>query len=905
MAPALADREANHRPQAAGGSNPEQDARLRALLAAIPDLALELDPDGRFVTWHSDRAAIPPELRNIAPGEALADHMPARIAKACLGAIDELRQTGGSGGATVALGHGPEKRWFEVSASVIDQGGYFLLLRDVTDASRQRREFQLLSQIAHRTTNIVIVTSPDRRVEWVNQAFTDLTGWTLDEVRGQIPDSFLRTEEVDPETSDLIALAISEGRQIQTEVLNYTRDGQPFWAYLDIQPLFDPGGKLTGLVAVANDVTVLRQHAQAMSRAAEEAATARAALEAAVNTLQDGFVLFDAEDRLVVCNARYRELYAQSAEMMIPGVKFEDLIRHCVEAGEYPEAIGREEHWIAERMERHHQPYSEFEQLYPDGRWLRVFEKSVTGGGHVGLYIDITRLKQAEIRAQSDLATAMEASHDGIAFTDPRGKLSYMNRSQTVMFGFLDGDNPIGQHWSKLYDSATTEWLTANALPDLLEKGHWSGELIGLARDGTLVDQDVSLTMKEDGGVLCISRDMRARRREEAERQRLHEELQIARRREIISQMVAGLAHDFSNLLTTISGNASLIEESATPGSLTEISARRVLAASDQAVVLIRRLLTLGAHRSDPILVDLNDPVRQATDLFRVSLRTPTKIHLELASAPLEAMADPTDILQLLLNLAINANDAMNGHPGEIGITLRKATSKDLDHPFVLGRIERGRQYHCLEVRDNGSGMPADIAKRAFQPYFTTKGSEGTGLGMSVVSSVVRMNKAALHLDTAPGEGTRIIILWPAGGQNRRLISNAEAITDQQGRLKGMLILLVDNDPNVLHTLTDLLEMAGAEVAATEHPKDILSSLEEYPDGWDILITDYDMPQLNGIDLAVHVCTIAPNMPIMMISSLIDSLNLPTSVIDATMAKPVDGHIFVQTIETLVHGESR
>lgn len=900
----MASGDNNLRLSKAGRDALSENRRLRAVLAAIPDLALETDLEGRFVTWHSDAARLPSDLRGARKGAPLAAFMPAEAASTCMKAIRDLAGgTTGPGGAALSLGQGARRRWFEISASVIDDGGYLLLLHEVTASYRQNAEIQLLSEVARRTTNIVLVTDPQRRVEWVNQAFCDITGWSLDEIRGKTPESFLRTQEIDPETSDMITRTVSEGRQVQTEVLNYTRDGRPFWSFLDIQPLFDPGGEMRGLVAVANDVTELRQQARAMRLAAEEAANARAALESAVGALQDGFVLFDADDRLVVCNARYRALFARSAEMMRPGVTFEDMLRHCVAAGEYPEAVGCEEDWIARRLARHHQPYSEYEQHYPDGRWLRVCERAVSDGGHVGLYVDITALKQAEIRALTDLAATMEASQDGIAFTDPDGLFRYMNRSHMAMFGFHSEDEAIGQHWSSLYDRPTAEWMQAHASPEMRRRGHWSGEVIGTARDGSPVDQDLSLTMKEDGGVLCISRDMRNRRREEAERLRLREELHMARRREIISQMAAGLAHDFSNLLTTISGNAALIEDGAAPGSLTRTSAGRILAASDQAVTLIRRLLTLGAHPSEPVLLDLAQPVRQASDLLRISLRAPAQIRLDLPDAPLEALADPTDILQLVLNLAINAGDAMAGQTGQISIALRPAGPDDLTGPLALGHADPARRWHCLEVSDEGSGMPPQIAARIFEPYFTTKGAGGSGLGMSVVSSVVRLNKAALKLDTHPGTGTRIRILWPAGGDGQQQPPLPQQDHGQAAPpdLNGAMVLLVDDQPDVLQALTRILEAAGAEVAAAENPCDILAAVSEDPGCWDILITDYDMPDMKGPDLARRVRAIAPKMKIMLISSLIESPDLPVPGFDAVMAKPIERSRFVTSVKSLLH----
>ncbi len=257
---------------------------------------------------------------------------------------------------------------------------------------------------------------------------------------------------------------------------------------------------------------------------------------------------------MVLCNSRYRELYALSAEVMRPGATYDAILRFGLSRGQYPDAIGREEAWLAERMERHARNDTEFEQQLVDGTWLRVYEKATPDGGRVGLRVDITALKLAEQRAIADRATAMEASQDGISITDAGGQFVYMNRAHLEMFGYTQEREVLGRHWSILYGPEETAWMAAHAMPALMRDGGWSGEIMGLACDGTPVDQDVSLTLKEDGGLLCISRDITARRFERAERDRLQHELQLAQRREMIGQMAAGLAHDFNNLLAVIAG---------------------------------------------------------------------------------------------------------------------------------------------------------------------------------------------------------------------------------------------------------------------------------------------------------------------------------------------------------------
>ena len=400
----------------------------------------------------------------------------------------------------------------------------------------QSARIEWLSEIARRTSNLVVMMDADRRVTWVNEAFQRTTGWTLDEIRGRNADRFLHCDETDREITAYLREALDRAEAAKAEIFNRDRNGRPYWVDLDIQPLRDASGALEGFMAVETDVTERRRQADALRLAADDAAQARATLEAAVEALQDGFVLFDADDRVVICNERYRQTYPLSASAIVPGARFEEILRYGLAQGEYAEATGREEDWLAERLERHRAPQSEVEQQLTDGRWLRIFEKATPDGGRVGLRVDITELKLAEKRALADRAAAMEASQDGISITDGAGRFVYMNRAHLAQFGYDSEAEIIGKPWTLLYAPETAAWMEANAMPALVRRGRWSGEIMGKARDGALVDQEVSLTLQADGGILCITRDMQDRRRATAERDRLREELQLAQRREIVGQ---------------------------------------------------------------------------------------------------------------------------------------------------------------------------------------------------------------------------------------------------------------------------------------------------------------------------------------------------------------------------------
>ncbi len=876
-----------------------QRTRLEAVLSAMPDLIVELDREGRFVTWHSGAIEVPHAFAAAFAGRRIEDTLPPDLARDARSVLDDLDARRGvvNREFRYALG-GDHDRCWQLSASPIADTGYLFVLRDVTAARAQTAEIERLSEIVRRTTNLVVVTDAARRIEWVNAAFERTTGWRLDEVRGWNVGEFLQGDDTDPATVARMRAALDAGQAVQGELLNRARDGRAYWVAIDIQPLRDGAGQLQGFMAVETDVTERHLQAEAQRRAADAAARARATLEAAVDALQDGFVLFDADDRLVLCNEKYREMYARSAPAVVPGATFEQILRYGLEQGEYAIDPDRAEAWLAERLARHGAAISELEQQLSDGRWLRIFERRTPDGGRVGLRVDITALKLAEQRALADRSAAMEASHDGIAITDAAGLFQYMNRAHLDMFGYGAEAEVIGQPWTILYGSAEAAWMQAHAMPALRDRGRWSGEVPGRATSGAPVDQDVALTRKDDGGLLWIVRDMRDRRAEAAERDRIREELHLAQRREIVGQMAAGLAHDFNNLLAAISGSAALIGSAATPGSAIAVGAGRIEAASGQAAGLVKRLLELGARQPERRLLDLRVPLREAALLVRGTLKAPTQLTLHLPDTPVEVTADPSDILQIVLNLGINARDALDGAPGEITVTLADADAADLAGPFASGKPDPAQRHVVLRVADSGPGIPADLVDRIFNPYVSTKGDKGTGLGLSIVASIVASNGGTVRLDTEPGRGTRFSILWPVtAGTAMPALPDAPGLT---GRLDGRNVLVVDDQQDILDILTAFLHAAGAEVAPSTEPEDIAAAVEADPDAWDLIVTDYDMPGMTGEGLADAVHRVAPDLPLILVTALAGIAGRTGQRFAAVLPKPVDREALVRAAESAI-----
>ena len=420
--------------------------RLGATLNALPDLVLEVDADGRYLAVHT---ADPGQM--MVPAERLIgstheEAVPAEMAALNRRAMAEVDRQGRSGPHyyTAHTPRGPRRYSLTVAPRpphrAGDRPGYVFIARDVSEEWRLQREAERLSLIAQRMTDLVMVIGLDDRIEWVNPAFEARTGWRLDEVRGRTPGEVLHAPGTDRAEIARIAAAMDAGEPVSAELLNRTRDGEEFWTEIDIQPLHDAEGRLTGFVSIETDVTERKAQAAALARLALQATEARARLEMAVEALPDAFAYFDADDRLVLCNARYRTYYPMAGRLMVPGARFVDLVRAAVESGEVPDALGDEESWIAERIARHECATSSEVRRVSGDRWLRVIERATPDGGRVGMRIDITELKRAEQR----LADIIQGAEAGTwEWTVPTGENLINERWAEIVGYTLDELAPL------------------------------------------------------------------------------------------------------------------------------------------------------------------------------------------------------------------------------------------------------------------------------------------------------------------------------------------------------------------------------------------------------------------------------------------------------------------------------
>jgi len=404
----------------------------------------------------------------------------------------------------------------------------------------------------------------------------------------------------------------------------------------------------------------------------------------------------------------------------------------------------------------------EYRMRHRDGRWIWMQSRGGICDRHrdgrpkalSGFRIDITHQKAMEADLQLR-ALAVTAASDGIFMTDAQGLVFDANPASATMLGHTDPAMLIGRPWSAFFERDTVSALSAQ----LAQGGTWLGPALALRADGTTMEQELSLTQMSDGRSLWISRDVGARNALARDRMELRDSVNRAQRREIVNLLAAGLTHDLSNLTALIS---HLSDPAARGFAQTGTAVMdEIHSAARQMISLIEPIGQLGRREPKRALTDLAAVLSEAAGILQLGAPAGLKLRTHLPDAPLMALLDPMQLMQVLLNLGLNARDALaDDGPQEIDLSLKLAHGLPPGAGVQTGIIPEG-PFALFAIRDSGTGIPPEMRDQIWEPFFTTKKLRGTGLGLFVVADIVRAAGGAVALSSGPDTGTCFFIAWP------------------------------------------------------------------------------------------------------------------------------------------------
>ncbi|MBX9583602.1 MAG: response regulator, partial [Gemmataceae bacterium] len=341
--------------------------------------------------------------------------------------------------------------------------------------------------------------------------------------------------------------------------------------------------------------------------------------------------------------------------------------------------------------------------------------------------------------------------------------------------------------------------------------------------------------------------------RDTTDRRRLEEQLREGQKLEALGRLAGGVAHDFNNLLTVIKGNADLLREGVPDGPPPGELVDDIRGAADRAAGLVRQLLTFGRRQPvKPEVVDLNEVVRETVGMLRRVLGSRVQVAADLVPGAARVRADRTQLIQVVMNLAVNARDAMPN-----GGTLSVST-----------RAGRGKLVR-LEVADTGTGMPPEVRAKIFEPFFTTKGpGQGTGLGLATVYGIVKQSGGEIAVDSTPGIGTTFRVDFPACDEAAGSVVSGPRSAPGVRVGAGRAVLLAEDEAPVRRLARSALEAAGYAVAEAPDGAAALDLLNTGA-GADLLVTDLAMPRLGGRELAERVRATRPGVGVVFVSGYV------------------------------------
>ena len=751
-----------------------------------------------------------------------------------------------------------------------------------SSAEMRRRAGPFVAAL-ERTRQPMIVTDPrlpDNPIVFANPAFLALTGYSADEVLGRNC-RFLQGPDTDLATVATVRDAVAGRRDVKVQILNYRKDGGTFWNELYLSPVFDEAGELVNFFGSQVDVTPSRQGEVTRERLAyieRRLADAQRQLKITLNSTGiAGTWDWDipgkslhVDDRFALLNGIERAAGGVATSAFFNRVHPQDRPRVRLAVSGILNG--------AEVFDR------EYRLQAPDGAiyWVHARGRCAYGADgnplrFTGALVDITEQKRVEER----LRIAQTAGRIGTFEYVPGFGTVQVSPQFCNLLGVVPAEtlsvssvNALISEGGPLLDPNVCE---AGELPyaEMLVRMADTGEMRWLARRGEVMHEDTSAEQRHVGVVYDVTATkasevalrelndtLEARVREAiAEREQAEEQLRQSQKMEAVGQLTGGIAHDFNNLLTGIVGSLDLMQTRINEGRTENLTryAGLAMASAQRAAALTHRLLAFS--RRQPLEakpVDVNRLVGSMDDLLRRTLGERVRLEVVVAGGLWLTLCDPNQLENAILNLAINARDAM---PDGGRLTVETANSY-LDDAYIAREIGvRAGQYVCVCVTDTGTGMPPDVIAKAFDPFFTTKPiGQGTGLGLSMIYGFAKQSEGNVKIYSETGKGTSVKLYLP---RYHGTVEETGTVRGETPRAEhGERVLVVEDDDTVRALVVEVLGELGY---GTWEAPDGLAGLRilQSDARIDLLVTDVGLPGLNGRQLADQARATRPDLKVL------------------------------------------
>jgi two-component system cell cycle sensor histidine kinase/response regulator CckA len=765
-----------------------------------------------------------------------------------------------------------------------------VLARDITERKQAEERLRLQIVALESAANSIVITDVEGRIQWINAAFTKLTGYSRDEALGRKP-SLLKSGCHDELFYRHLWATIRSGQTWRGEITNRRKDGRLYIEEMTITPVLDERGEITHFIGIKQDVTTRKEDEQKLLQSEER-------FRLAFEKGPLGIIMVKPDLSILKVNRALCDMLGYSEA---------ELLRCSVRDITHPEERDHDQQLLQQIFSgqlSNHKWTKRYvkkngETLVVDITHSLILQQNGTPLYSLGIVENVTERRRAElllIRKTHELQTVFRALPD----------LYFRLRRDGTILDYLSGAN------RPLYTSP--DKFMGRKMQDILpeeagKKFEQAFCLVGQAEAPVVVDYALAINGKEllfEARLSLLQGDeIVALIRDVTEHRRLEEQFRQAQKMEAVGRLAGGVAHDFNNMLGVIMGYTQLLQQRLSQDEAASRHLGEVRKAADRAAALTRQLLAFSRKQVLHLSrLDLNAVVSDLSKMLTRIIGDDVELTIRQGKSLGHVMADPTQIEQILMNLAVNARDAMPRG----GQLLIETGNAELDESYA--RLHRGAvpgSYVMLAVSDTGCGMDSETQARIFEPFFTTKeAGHGTGLGLSTVYGVVKQSGGYIWVYSEPGKGTTFRIYLPRVDRGVALAlppSSSETMAAARHT-----ILLVEDEGALREIARTLLEGEGFTVLAAHNGVEAMDLARREGKNIDLLLTDVVMPGMSGRELAERLTEMYPALKVLYMSGYTDDFMNRHGVLEhevPLVEKPFTRESLLANVRTVLSSKAR
>ena len=762
-------------------------------------------------------------------------------------------------------------RILEMRSAVIRTSGgkenTILQLLDVTEQRKLEQEIfkerELIHALMNNTPDMIYFKDAQSRFTRINKAFAEALGLSSpEEAVGRTVKDFFEPEQANELMGD--DHHIIRNKQPVIGRIDFVKfpSGKTAWVSSTKAPILDKNQNVIGLVGISRDITDQIEMREALRQSEE---MYRGLIEQSNDAI---YLLY--EEKFVMINKRFTEMFGYTPEeVRAPGFNFMAL----VSPKSYPIIEARiRKYQMGEELDSIY----EFTALTKDNREIEVevsvsYVKYKEGVATQGIIRDISERKKAETQLMR-LAQVIEQASEAVIITDISGSIEYVNPAFEKITGYRF-EEVLGQNPRILKSGKHDEAFYQNLWDTITSGAVWRGKFINKKKDGSLYYEEAAIfPITDDKGKII---NFAAVKHDITSQHLLEEQFQQAQKMEAVGKLAGGIAHDFNNLLTVINGYCDLLLYRIKPGEPFYNEISQIQKAGERAAALTSQLLAFSRKQLiQPKILNINQVVHNTEKMFKRIIGEDIQVVLHLKPDVHNIKIDPGQLDQVIMNLIVNARDAMpNG-----GILTIETDNVVIDQSFVQTHLgATPGLYVRLTISDTGIGMDEETQSHIFEPFFTTKGRDkGTGLGLSTVYGIVKQNNGYILVESAPGEGTTFRIYFPA---ETREETASESHVQATFKGNGETILLIEDEEEVRALAQKILSENNYQVLLASDGESALKIIEEYSRTIHLVLTDVVMPGRSGPEVARAIQEKRPGTKVVYMSGYTDDSILPHGIL--------------------------